>query len=175
MGKGKGCKRQKPKQTVADAAVAPEVIDQTQHEGQLEAALTSSENEPVVEAEEPGEPLSKQEMESNFMAALQRAVGDVELTEENVRKAIAQMTPEERQKLQLEGQGLKQEILTSSECSAEQEVFRKEVNERAAAAGLPVEKDGEHLGKKVRLARASKCCAHLPLCHAERLSRSLPR
>jgi len=153
MGKGKqgSQKRHKPKPSAADAGPDADAVDQTQQEAQADAAAPApAVAQPLaMEEAEPAEPLSKQEMESSFMAALQRAIGDVELTEDNVRKAIAQMTPEERQKLQLEGQGLKQEILTSSECEAEQEVFRKEVNERAAAAGLPVEKDGEHLGKKI--------------------------
>lgn len=88
--------------------------------------------------------------EARFMAALQKFVGpDVELTEEKVRETIASMTPEQRQELMAEGQDLKTELLTSGEHEEELQLFRKEVNDRAEQADLPVEKDGEHLSKKV--------------------------
>jgi len=93
--------------------------------------------------------LSAAEMETGFMAALQKALGGSELTEEAVRKAILEMTPEQRAALAKEGSSLKREILTKPEYDEEQKMFRSEINERAEKAGLPVEKDGEHLGKKI--------------------------
>ena len=98
--------------------------------------------------------------DAKFLAALQRFVGaDVELTEEKVRATIASMTPEQREALMTEGQDLKEELLTnSSEHEEELQLFRKEINDRAEQADLPVEKDGEHLTKKVR--------AGGPLCAA---------
>lgn len=89
------------------------------------------------------------DMESKFMQALQKEMGDVEITEESVREYIAKMTPEQRQRLSAEGQDLKTELLTNSEHDQELQVFRNELNSKAEAAGLPVEKDGEHLGKKL--------------------------
>ena len=90
--------------------------------------------------------------EAKFLAALQRFVGaDVELTEEKVRETIASMTPEQREELMSEGQSLKEELLTNSgEHEEELQLFRKEINARAEQADLPVEKDGDHLTKKVR-------------------------
>ena len=89
------------------------------------------------------------DMESKFMQALQKEMGDVEITEESVREHIAKMTPEQKTRLATEGQDLKQELLTNGDHEAELDIFRKELNTKAAAAGLPVEKDGEHLGKKL--------------------------
>ena len=89
------------------------------------------------------------EAEAGFMKALQREMGDVEITEASVREYIAKMTPEQRLRLQNEGKDLKQELLTNSDHKEELQVFRKEVNAKAEAAGLPVEKDGEHLGRKL--------------------------
>lgn len=83
------------------------------------------------------------------MKALQREMGDVEITEESVREYIAKMTPEQRLRLQNEGKDLKRELLTNDDHKEELQVFRKEVNAKAEAAGLPVEKDGEHLGRKL--------------------------
>ena len=91
------------------------------------------------------------EKEAKFMAALQRFVGpDVELTEDKVREVIQTLTPEQRQELMSEGQELKEELLTGDGHDQEVALFRKEVNDRAEKADLPVEKDGEHLTKKVR-------------------------
>ena len=87
--------------------------------------------------------------EAGFMKALQREMGDVEITEASVREYIAKMTPEQRLRLQNEGKDLKQELLTNTDHKEELQVFRKEVNAKAEAAGLPVEKDGEHLGRKL--------------------------
>ena len=89
------------------------------------------------------------DMESRFMKALQEEMGDVEITEASVREYIAKMTPEQRQRLQSEGKDLKQELVTNTDHKEELQVFRKEVNAKAEAAGLPVEKDGEHLGRKL--------------------------
>ena len=89
------------------------------------------------------------EAEAGFMKALQREMGDVEITEESVREYIAKMTPEQRLRLQNEGKDLKRELLTNEDHKEELQVFRKEVNAKAEAAGLPVEKDGEHLGRKL--------------------------
>ena len=74
------------------------------------------------------------------MKALQREMGDVEITEASVREYIAKMTPEQRLRLQNEGKDLKQELLTNTDHKEELQVFRKEVNAKAEAAGLPVEK-----------------------------------
>ena len=89
------------------------------------------------------------EAEAGFMKALQREMGDVEITEASVREYIAKMTPEQRLRLQNEGKDLKRELLTNEDHKEELQVFRKEVNAKAEAAGLPVEKDGEHLGRKL--------------------------
>ena len=80
------------------------------------------------------------EAEAGFMKALQREMGDVEITEASVREYIAKMTPEQRLRLQNEGKDLKQELLTNTDHKEELQVFRKEVNAKAEAAGLPVEK-----------------------------------
>lgn len=94
--------------------------------------------------------LSIQEQEARFLAALQRMTGLTEVTEDNVRKAMESLTPEQREELAKEGQGLKEELLTNAdEHTEELAIFRKEVNERADAADLPIEKDGEHLAKKM--------------------------
>ena len=78
------------------------------------------------------------------MKALQREMGDVEITEASVREYIAKMTPEQRLRLQNEGKDLKQELLTNTDHKEELQVFRKEVNAKAEAAGLPVEKVPPH-------------------------------
>jgi len=48
-----------------------------------------------------------------------------------------------------EGQDLKEELLTNDDHEESLQLFRKEVNDRAEKADLPVEKDGDHLTKKV--------------------------
>lgn len=127
----------------ADAELAQKTADQ------LKVAPAGGEQEETK--------LSVADMESGFMLALQKALGGSELTEEAVRKAILEMSPEQRAALAKEGSSLKREILTKPEYTEEQQMFRSEVNERAEKAGLPVEKDGEHLGKKVRLALLFVC------------------
>jgi len=88
--------------------------------------------------------------EAKFMAALQRMVGpDVELTDAKVREVIGTLTPEQRAELVSEGQDLREELVTGDHEDAVQ-LFRKEVNDRAEKSDLPVEKDGEHLAKKVQ-------------------------
>lgn len=164
MGKsGKGSnKRAKPKELNCPAVSVDALMDEDDlSKGKLlgesaahrqPAALDAQSMQQLLDAEadeEEREQPSMQQMEGNFMAALQRMMGGVELTDENVRAAIAGMSAEQRQQLAREGQDLKRELLTNSDLTQEQDIYRREVNQRAEAAGLPVEKDGEHLGKKV--------------------------
>mmetsp|Transcript_20819 Transcript_20819/g.49882 ORF Transcript_20819/g.49882 Transcript_20819/m.49882 type:complete len:467 (+) Transcript_20819:41-1441(+) len=101
------------------------------------------------EAATPSNP-SVADKEAKFMAALQRHVGaGVELTEDKVRETIAAMTPEQRQELMSEGHDLKKELLTGNGHEEELQLFKKELNDRAEKADLPVEQDGDHLTRKV--------------------------
>jgi len=106
--------------------------------------------------------------ESKFMQALQKEMGDVDITEDSVREYIAKMTPEQKQRLTAEGQDLKEELLTNSDHEQQLQVFRKEVNSKAEAAGLPVEKDGEHLGKKLlaHMRTSNEAPSHLVVLEA---------
>merc|ERR1719285_232690 len=113
------------------------------------AAELMAEEPAAVDAKQPTGGGNVADMESKFMQALQREMGDVEITEASVREYIAKMTPEQRERLMSEGKDLKHELLTNSDHEEELNVFRKELNAKAEAAGLPVEKDGEHLGKKL--------------------------
>jgi len=100
--------------------------------------------------------------EARFMAALEKMIGG-EVTEDKLREAIERLTPEQRAELMAEGgNDLKQELVTNPEHAAELNLFRKEVNGRADAADLPVEKDGEHLAKKIVAFMANSSVA-LPL------------
>ena len=89
------------------------------------------------------------EKESRFMAALQAMVGGTELTEEAVRAGIANLTPQQRQQLIAEGQGLKRDLLTKQEYVEDRHLYFREVNRGADQADLPVDKDGAFLAKKV--------------------------
>ena len=105
--------------------------------------------------------------EARFLAALQAMMGDVELTDESVRQAIAKMTPEQKQQLMQDagGQQLKRELLTNEETKQDRSLYFKEVNRSAEAAGLPVDKDNSHLTKKVRHPqRRLAAAAVLPKC-----------
>lgn len=105
--------------------------------------------------------------EARFLAALQAMMGDVELTDESVRQAIAKMTPEQKQQLMQDagGQQLKRELLTNEETKQDRSLYFKEVYRSAEAAGLPVDKDNSHLTKKVRRAqRRLAAAAAWPLC-----------
>jgi len=105
--------------------------------------------------------------EARFLAALQAMMGDVELTDESVRQAIAKMTPEQKQQLMQDagGQQLKRELLTNEETKQDRSLYFKEVNRSAEAAGLPVDKDNSHLTKKVRRAqRRLAAAAAWPIC-----------
>lgn len=79
-------------------------------------------------------------------------MGDVELTDDAVREAIAKMTPEQKQKLMREsgGQELKGELMTNEEDKQSRSLYFSEVNRSAEEAGLPVDKDNTHLAKRVR-------------------------
>ena len=109
--------------------------------------------------------------ESRFLAALQRMMGGAELTDEGVRQAIGKLTPKQRQELIMEGQGLKRDLLTKEEHSTERSLYFQEVSRTADDAGMPVDKDGLFLAKKVReaCARMNRClhlsCSRLD-CHA---------
>lgn len=83
------------------------------------------------------------------MQALQRMVGDAELTEDTVRAAIASLTPDQRRQLLVEGQDLKRDILTKEECTEDRNLYFKEVNRSADQADLPVDKDGSFIAKKI--------------------------
>jgi hypothetical protein len=88
--------------------------------------------------------------EARFMQALQRMMGDTELTEENIRDAMQNLTPEQRHELLSEGQELKQELLTNKDHTEERNLYFKEFNQRAEEAGMPIDQDGTYLAKKVR-------------------------
>ena len=124
---------------------------------ELQAALEAA-PEPEASAEsKPGpqteaEKRAAEETEAQFMAALAREIGvpQEELTDEAVRAAMAKLSPAQLQKLAEEGKALKAELHSRpDDYSDEIEVFRDELNKRAEASDLPVEKDGEHLGKKI--------------------------
>lgn len=85
------------------------------------------------------------------MAALQRMMGDTELTVENIRVAMQSLTPEQRQELLSESAEFKQDLLTKKEHTEERNLFRKEFNQETEKAGMPIDKDGMFLAKKVRL------------------------
>lgn len=92
--------------------------------------------------------------EARFMQALQRMMGDTELTEENIRDAMQNLTPEQRHELLSEGKELKQELLTNKDHAEERNLYFKEFNQRAEEAGMPIDQDGTYLAKKV----------HTPAC-----------
>ena len=83
------------------------------------------------------------------MAALQKMMGDTELTEDNIRIAMQNLTPEQKAELLSEGQELKQEIMSKKEHAEERNLFFSEFNKRSEEAGMPIDKDGTHLAKKV--------------------------
>lgn len=118
----------------------------------VKEAVLSEKNAPQEKCSEVAEARpTAAELEEKFMAALQRLAGPgVELTEEKVRELIASLTPEQRQELRAEGQGLRSELLRSADdYHDELQQFRKELNNMSEKSDLPVEKDGEHLTKKV--------------------------
>jgi hypothetical protein len=105
------------------------------------------------------------EKEARFMTALQRIMGGAELTDDSVRTAIANLTPAQRQQLLAEGQDLKRDLLTKQEHAEERNLYFNEVNRSADRAGLPVDKDGAFLAKKVRCLRRVHPSLHeLPAC-----------
>jgi len=83
------------------------------------------------------------------MAALQKMMGDTELTEDNIRIAMQNLTPEQKAELLSEGQELKQEIMSKKEHAEERNLFFSEFNKRSEEAGMPIDKDGTHLAKKI--------------------------
>ena len=100
-----------------------------------------------VEEEEKRTP---EEMEAQFMAALAPHLNGAEPTNENVAAVIEKMTPEQRQALAQQGRGLRSELMSKPQKYADETAaYRKVVNDAAEKQGLPVEKDGEHLGKKI--------------------------
>ena len=84
------------------------------------------------------------------MKALQRMMGDTELTEENIRDAMQNLTAEQRRELLSEGQELKQELLTNQDHVEDRNLYFKEFNQRAEEAGMPIDQDGTYLAKKVQ-------------------------
>ena len=93
--------------------------------------------------------ISTEDREQRFLAALQKMMGGIELTEENVRDQMAKLTPQQKQELMMEGQDLKRDLMTKKECQEERTMFFKEVNHNAEQAGMPVSKDNDFLTKKV--------------------------
>jgi len=91
------------------------------------------------------------------MTALQRIMGGAELTDDSVRTAIANLTPAQRQQLLAEGQDLKRDLLTKQEHAEERNLYFNEVNRSADRAGLPVDKDGAFLAKKISDLMATSC------------------
>jgi len=100
-------------------------------------------------ASEPEAEAASDANESRFLAALQRMMGGAELSDEGVRHAIGKLTPKQRQELIAEGQGLKRDLLTKAEHSSERSLYFQEVNRTADHAGMPVDKDGLFLAKKI--------------------------
>lgn len=92
---------------------------------------------------------SANEKEARFMAALQRMMGNTELTEDNIRVFMQKLTPEQKAELLSEGQELKQELLTNQEHADDRNLFFKEFNRRSEEAGMPIDKDGSVLAKKI--------------------------
>ena len=113
---------------------------------------------PPAEPSAPDDSPQTDAKEARFLSALQAMVGGAELTEDSVRSAIASLSPAQRQQLLAEGQDLKRDLLTNQERKEDRNLYFKEVNNSADQAGLPVDKDGAFLAKKVRRAAAS---AHL--------------
>ncbi|EOD30049.1 hypothetical protein EMIHUDRAFT_434513 [Emiliania huxleyi CCMP1516] len=104
---------------------------------------------PGDEATSKAEQQSAAELEACFMKALEKRMGGLEMTEDNVRKVLLAMSPEEQRALAEEGEALKRELLQNEEHADEAKKFRAEVNKNAEARGLPTEADGEHLTKGV--------------------------
>lgn len=104
---------------------------------------------PGDEATSKAEQQSAAELEACFMKALEKRMGGLEMTEDNVRKMLLAMSPEEQRALAEEGEALKRELLQNEEHADEAKKFRAEVNKNAEARGLPTEADGEHLTKGV--------------------------
>ena len=112
---------------------------------------------PRVTVDAPDSPQAAQspstsDKEARFLAALQSMMGGAELTDEAVRDAIAKMTPEQKQQLMKEagGEDLKRDMLTKDENKQDRNLYFQEVNKSADMAGLPIDKDNDHLAKKVR-------------------------
>ena len=99
-------------------------------------------------------PSGSTEKEARFMAALSRMMGETELTEENIRDAMQKLTPEQRQELLSEGAELKEELLTKQEHAEDAKPTSKR-STNAEQAGMPADKDGTFLVKKVCKASAA--------------------
>ena len=90
------------------------------------------------------------------MTALQEMTGCDLDDEASVRSAIASLTPLKRQQLLAQGQELKRDLLTKQEHAEERSLYFDEVNRSADQAGLPVDKDGAFLAKKVRATKSDE-------------------
>ncbi len=122
-----------------------------------------------VEEEEKRTP---EEMEAQFMAALAPHLNGAEPTNENVAAVIEKMTPEQRQALAAQGRGLRSELMSKPQKYADETAaYRKVVNDAAEKQGLPVEKDGEHLGKKIA---AFMQASRRILCESRRIVLFIP-
>jgi hypothetical protein len=99
---------------------------------------------------------STDDKEARFLAALWdlAAMGDEEQSVDNVRRAIAKLTPEQKQQLTSESSDLRKTLLTNQDLSDDRSVFFKEINQTAENAGMPIGKDAEFLAKKVCARRA---------------------
>jgi len=117
--------------------------------------------EPTAPPAEPADSTDIAEKESRFMTALQKMMGDTELTEDSMRSAIANLTTQQRQQLLAEGQGLKRDILTKHDYAHERTLYFSEVNRSADEAGMPVDKDGAFLAKKIS-EFMSRSCEEIP-------------
>ena len=109
---------------------------------------------PPAEPSAPDDSSQTDAKEARFLSALQAMVGGAELTEDSVRSAIASLSPAQRQQLLAEGQDLKRDLLTNQERKEDRNLYFKEVNNSADQAGLPVDKDGAFLAKKVRATKS---------------------
>ena len=108
-----------------------------------------------------------------FLAALQRMVADADVsTDDGVRQAIGQLTPEQRADLLSEGAELKAALMSDKpEMKASRQKFMRIVSQKADEADKPGPADYEFLSKKVR-ARGKGCVACLHRARAPRPART---
>ena len=119
--------------------------------GRKESATTQAAlaPEPAAPAADSDSGSDTAEIERRFLATLQRMTGMTEMTEDNVREAMAKLTPEQRAELLAEGQELKRDLMTKEEHASDRKMFFKEVNTYADKVDMPASKDNDFLAKKL--------------------------